>query len=689
MSAAARCATALASFLALLTFALPGTIARAQSLPGGITFGTPAPPGSESRNGLYAIAPVVLDGVTLFNVATAIEAKDQLPVTIRASLIDGVLAQIINADDPAYSPASLRVEIARHGQQYVLEVKDDEHRDGLPVLTITSADAGFHQESAAALATDWQETLQGALVHSLVIRQPDVQHRSALRAAIVFIALIAATLGVSALLGLLRRHIDEAAQEVERRGQALAAEASEPSSADAANPEERRARIVDLLVRSIGPARRLSLLRALRDACIWALGLAWISGIGWAALLFPRTTPLGHRIITSSIAIAVVWVVASIVDRIMTVAINALPAIWDVDRIERPDERARQTLRLPSIVRAANGLKTFVIVFIAALATLTSLGVPVGSVVTIGGVAAIAVSLAAQNLVRDFVSGYLVLAEDQYVAGDYVTINAMSGIVERLTLRMVQVRDGSGSLITIAHSSATSVINHSRNWSRVDYAVRSTRPSTPPRRWTWSARSSNNWRPTRAGPRPSSSPSNGSESMRSAATVLSCGRASKRPRCASCAQARTESGIARGSAKRTSPSARRLRLDASDRDDLDAGLEVLANGRPPLDGAGHVLAGNHSAEHRIAVVVGLALAIEPRVVPEVDIELRRSGVGRGVACHGDRTGRIVQTGRGRELERNRRRRIVLRIDAALDDLDARRVLRILGVDGAIERRVWL
>jgi small conductance mechanosensitive channel len=52
-----------------------------------------------------------------------------------------------------------------------------------------------------------------------------------------------------------------------------------------------------------------------------------------------------------------------------------------------------------------------------------------------------------------------------------VTINGASGIVERLTLRMVQIRDGSGSLVTISHSAATSVVNHSRNWSRVDYAV--------------------------------------------------------------------------------------------------------------------------------------------------------------------------------------------------------------------------
>jgi small conductance mechanosensitive channel len=110
-------------------------------------------------------------------------------------------------------------------------------------------------------------------------------------------------------------------------------------------------------------------------------------------------------------------------------------------------------------------------VFFAILAILGEIGVPIGSVVTIGGLAAIALSLAAQNFVRDFVNGSLVLFEDQYVVGDYVTINAASGIVEHLSLRMVQLRDASGDLVTIPHSSVTAVINQSRNWSRVDYRI--------------------------------------------------------------------------------------------------------------------------------------------------------------------------------------------------------------------------
>ena len=200
-------------------------------------------------------------------------------------------------------------------------------------------------------------------------------------------------------------------------------------------------------------------------------------------------------------------------------------------------------------------------------------------------------------------------------------------MVERLTLRMVQIRDGSGSLVTISHSSATSVVNHSRNWSRVDYAV-SIDPAVDVERAIELIRTAsiNCDRKELVGAA-SSIPSNGSASRPQPGRVIIRARIKTAPLRQFALQRELNFRIATPFAKPTSASVPPLRLDASDQDDLDAGLEVLANGRPPLDRRSPVLAGNHSAEHRIAVVVRLALAIKPRVVPEVDIELRRSGVG--------------------------------------------------------------
>jgi small conductance mechanosensitive channel len=146
-------------------------------------------------------------------------------------------------------------------------------------------------------------------------------------------------------------------------------------------------------------------------------------------------------------------------------------AAWHFGTFGPPDERARALLRGPTISTSVGGFSRFSVTFLAVLLGLSQVGIPVGSVVTIGGVAAVAVTFAAQNFVRDFIGGFLVLFEDQYVVGDFITVNGTSGLVENLTLRMVQLRDASQNLITIAHGSVSTVKNESRYWSGLDYRV--------------------------------------------------------------------------------------------------------------------------------------------------------------------------------------------------------------------------
>jgi moderate conductance mechanosensitive channel len=457
--------------LAWLAFLLAALIApaSAQTIPG-LSFSTPAPAASSLPS-----APVEIDGQTLFTVATG--SADQLPVATRAADIEDVFAQILAASGSGssahtvYNPATMHVGIERHGSVDVLDVVDAGHRDPMPIVTVTSADAQAHQMSADELAAQWQETLQGALMQALLIRQPRTQQAHLEEAVIAGIAVVLLTLaGYGGVLGLGRR-IDALVSELEARQSDMQAAGNQPPSLETPAAEAHRRHLTALSLQSLKPERKLALYRAVRGLVLWSLLLLWFAAAAWATMLFPQTSILGHSLVANGFAIALIWAGTGLLDRVLAIMIGRLPAVWDLRHYANADERTRQTLRIPTIVQAMNGFKTVVLVFLALLATMTQLGIPVGSVVTIGGLAAVAVSLAAQNLIRDIVSGFLVLAEDQFVVGDFVTINGASGLVERLTLRMVQIRDGSGSLVTISNSAATSVINHSRNWSRVDYAI--------------------------------------------------------------------------------------------------------------------------------------------------------------------------------------------------------------------------
>jgi moderate conductance mechanosensitive channel len=81
------------------------------------------------------------------------------------------------------------------------------------------------------------------------------------------------------------------------------------------------------------------------------------------------------------------------------------------------------------------------------------------------GVAGVAIGLAAQTIVKDMINGMLVLVEDQYNVGDWVTLAGVSGTVESMSLRKTSVRGGDGTLYLIPNSQITNVANQSRDFS--------------------------------------------------------------------------------------------------------------------------------------------------------------------------------------------------------------------------------
>jgi small-conductance mechanosensitive channel len=374
-----------------------------------------------------------------------------------------------NTTTTTFDPQTLRVHVKREGDVDVLEAVDAKHTDPLPIVSVTTNDSRSNDTNLDALAAQWQNTLQSALVRALDLRQPAAEKRSFNQIIDAAITLTAISLLVFIGLRLLWQRIEKLETELAERTATAAAE--NPLAPEQPAASQRRRRFFALSLRKLEPARRLTLYTAVAESMLWGTLLAWLLAVTWSLSLFAETTPLAQSIAHGALGVAATIIVTGLLNRILDLAIGRAAAAWRVRRFSSSDDRARLLLRIPTIARTLAGAKTFVLVFVAVLTIFSQIGVPIGSVVTIGGLAAIALSLAAQNFVRDFLNGFLVLYEDQYVVGDFVTINAFSGSVELLTLRMVQIRDAAGNLITIPHSSVVNVVNQSRNWSRVDYRV--------------------------------------------------------------------------------------------------------------------------------------------------------------------------------------------------------------------------
>jgi small conductance mechanosensitive channel len=98
---------------------------------------------------------------------------------------------------------------------------------------------------------------------------------------------------------------------------------------------------------------------------------------------------------------------------------------------------------------------------------LGAVGVNLGPLLAGAGVIGLAVSFGAQSLVKDVISGLFILIENQFGVGDVIRIEGVSGAVERMTLRVVVLRDVEGVVHIVPNGQITKVSNLTRSWSRV------------------------------------------------------------------------------------------------------------------------------------------------------------------------------------------------------------------------------
>jgi moderate conductance mechanosensitive channel len=147
--------------------------------------------------------------------------------------------------------------------------------------------------------------------------------------------------------------------------------------------------------------------------------------------------------------------------RVVTLAANA------VDRrlIAPVDDRDRQA-RLQTLRKAATSTAQVVIVAIAVLIGMGTIGIDIGPALTAAGILGLAVSLGAQTLIKDIIGGLTILLEDEYRVGDAIRIGAVSGEVEHITLRRTDVRDAEGRLFMVPNGDVRVVANETRDWAR-------------------------------------------------------------------------------------------------------------------------------------------------------------------------------------------------------------------------------
>lgn len=160
-----------------------------------------------------------------------------------------------------------------------------------------------------------------------------------------------------------------------------------------------------------------------------------------------------------------VWVAIRIVRMIATRIVSAVDDGDDTNLSAR--EKRGQTAA--QLVRSVGGVTAVIFGIIATL----NLFIDIRPILAGAGILGLAISFGAQSLVKDIISGFFILIEDQFVVGDVIEAAGRTGTVERVTLRVVTLRDLRGVVHMIPNGQLTAVSNLTRSWSRavVDIGV--------------------------------------------------------------------------------------------------------------------------------------------------------------------------------------------------------------------------
>ena len=131
-------------------------------------------------------------------------------------------------------------------------------------------------------------------------------------------------------------------------------------------------------------------------------------------------------------------------------------------------ERAKRARTLSAMVH-----KTFtaVVTVLAILMVLLQLDINIMPVLTGAGIAGLAVGFGAQTLVRDVISGFFLILEDQVRVGDVATVNGQGGLVEAVNLRTIVLRDEEGTVHIIPNGEVKTLSNRSKDFSYFVFTI--------------------------------------------------------------------------------------------------------------------------------------------------------------------------------------------------------------------------
>ena len=170
-------------------------------------------------------------------------------------------------------------------------------------------------------------------------------------------------------------------------------------------------------------------------------------------------------LLTSGLRVVFIFILMIVALKIARIIANRLFARFGKNK---DDEFKKRADTLSSIIHP---IFSIVIVIVAGIMIMGELGIEIGPIIAAAGILGLAVGFGAQHLVQDVISGFFILLEDQIRVGDVVQISGKGGLVEKINLRMIILRDLAGNVHYVRNGKIDIVTNMTKEYSRYVFEV--------------------------------------------------------------------------------------------------------------------------------------------------------------------------------------------------------------------------
>ncbi|MBU5250926.1 mechanosensitive ion channel family protein [Lysinibacillus capsici] len=170
---------------------------------------------------------------------------------------------------------------------------------------------------------------------------------------------------------------------------------------------------------------------------------------------------LWEQVIDASIEILLILFVSWIAVRLGKKFIKKVFLIRMRSPLSHSERRQR------TISRLLQSVISYVVYFSAIIGILSSLNIKVAGLLAGAGIVGLAIGFGAQSLVKDVITGFFIIFEDQFGVGDYIKINAAEGTVVEIGLRTTKINGATGEQFIIPNGAIGEVINYSVNNSKI------------------------------------------------------------------------------------------------------------------------------------------------------------------------------------------------------------------------------